>query len=1774
MPTVRIPGGREEGGGSVTQRRANGKLTVTRRSAVRVAPARGADAGAAQVKFTDEDVVALELEGGFRLWIRGDDFRKEFGAQAKRGVTAGEEEWELSPDLQVGSPERGMGTWLLKGLEVFGVDLTEVAASTIAGHVEATLERGPGLYACNLSGGFALKDLPPHLPTDRPLLVFLHGTASSTSGSFGGLWGNKKPMEVLARHYADAAFAFEHRTLTQSPIQNALDLVTALPKGARLHLVSHSRGGLLGELLCRGERGDRGDPFEGREKGLFADREQERGAIEALNTALKDKQIRVDRFVRVACPARGTTLASGRLGRWLSVMVNLLGQIPALQGNPLYEALTDFLLAVVKEGTDPKTLPGLESMMPDSPLIRVLNLPGVSVQSDLSVISGDIEEAGVWGKLKLLIPDLFYGGDHDLVVNTGSMYGGAGRGKGARFFLDQGPSVNHFHYFINEKTVQMLVEGLTRPDGSQAGFSPIEKARQEVPARAVRGAAGPRPVVFLIPGIMGTHLAVDGDRIWLDPFDLAFGGMGRLRVDATNVEAQALIAMAYGELVEYLSQTHEVVTFPFDWRLSIRNEAERLAKAVEKALDSAERANQPVRLMAHSMGGLVARAVIAQHPEIWRRICRHPAGRLIMLGTPNQGSYIIVKLLVGQEEMFRYLALLDITHSGTQLLEIISRYPGVLEMLPENGTPDFFSPAYWSGLKTQNQGEDWVLPDQKGLQDAVASRQLIRNSPIDPDRMLYVAGCAPATPCGLRISEKGEIEFLATGRGDGRVLWDTGIPAGVRTWYMEGVAHGDLANHEPAFPALLELLQSGQTARLPAAPPVAARGVAEAFPLPREVVPMLPDEDALAAAAVGSRRRTTRKAPVREVRVSITHGNLGYARHAVAVGHYQGDTIVGAEAYLDKVLQGRLGRRQQLGLYPGGLNTAEVILNPDPYAKPGGAIVIGLGRVGELSPGGLASTFARAALAYALAVAEAADTGFQTVAGVPRSAKISSLLIGTGAGGFSVDESVNAILRGVLKANTLLRESRQDTRVIIEELEFVELWRDLAIQAGRSLERVEEDSELRGFFECEAKVRQGQGGSIRVQWQDDPHWWHRLQIMGKEDGSLRFSALTERARAEVSLLPAQRALLDTFIQQAITSTARSPETTRTLFELLVPNRLKEQAPRRHNLVLILDEDSARYPWELLEDRWGDASQPMAVQAGLVRQLETAEYREQVRMTTQETAYVVGDPVSKFVALPGAEAEARSVAEQLATRGYTVERQIRAEARAIVTSLHARAYRIVHLAGHGVHEEVLDDAKKLACDLCGQPRPDKAGKKVSGMVIGDDIFLTPADVEQMRQVPELVFINCCHLGRTDSREPDTRRDDRHRLAANVAAEFIRMGVKAVVAAGWAVDDGAAKTFAHKFYDAMLEGVPFGEAVRLARSETYQRHPGVNTWGAYQCYGDPDYRLVVQDDWTGRAPEERPYVSSVEVAADLGNLTGEAKTAGDERLKALKARIDQILKLADQAWLKRGDVAAALGQAYGELGEFDKAIEHLGRAVQAEKAEFPVRAVEQRANFKSRWAVELFRSGQKPSGGVKPSDLIQEAVREVEALKQFGPTAERWSLLGSAHKRHAWIAEGDERKGALKSMASSYRKAHELAYAKGQGRLDTYPLLNWLAAEILLDWYGTPHPAALAQIEDWCQRAEAHASEREKVDPDFWNSVVKPECDLVRALARKTLDREKDTIVDGYRRAKSRGASPREFRSVLEHLEFLVHVATGAGPGDIQAQAEALRAITDQLSSVAG
>ncbi|MBL8373150.1 hypothetical protein [Accumulibacter sp.] len=165
--------------------------------------------------------------------------------------------------------------------------------------------------------------------------------------------------------------------------------------------------------------------------------------------------------MRVACPARGATLASGRIERWLSVLDFLAEKTT---GNGLVADGVDFLLAVVEKRTDPCTLPGIEAMMPGSALTRQLQQPPLICHANRTVIAGDIEGESLWQEMKIVATDWFYRADHDLVVNAGSMSGGLRRPeKDARFRKDQGPDVNHFSYFANARSVRGLIDDFYGP---------------------------------------------------------------------------------------------------------------------------------------------------------------------------------------------------------------------------------------------------------------------------------------------------------------------------------------------------------------------------------------------------------------------------------------------------------------------------------------------------------------------------------------------------------------------------------------------------------------------------------------------------------------------------------------------------------------------------------------------------------------------------------------------------------------------------------------------------------------------------------------------------------------------------------------------------------------------------------------------------------------------------------------------------------------------------------------------------------------------------------------------------------------------------------------------------------------------------------------------------------------------------------------------------------------------------------------------------------------
>ena len=73
-------------------------------------------------------------------------------------------------------------------------------------------------------------------------------------------------------------------------------------------------------------------PFTPDDLALFSDdvRASDLEGLNGLNALLSRARLRVTKFVRVACPARGTTLADGRLDRYFSMLVNLASFVPGL----------------------------------------------------------------------------------------------------------------------------------------------------------------------------------------------------------------------------------------------------------------------------------------------------------------------------------------------------------------------------------------------------------------------------------------------------------------------------------------------------------------------------------------------------------------------------------------------------------------------------------------------------------------------------------------------------------------------------------------------------------------------------------------------------------------------------------------------------------------------------------------------------------------------------------------------------------------------------------------------------------------------------------------------------------------------------------------------------------------------------------------------------------------------------------------------------------------------------------------------------------------------------------------------------------------------------------------------------------------------------------------------------------------------------------------------------------------------------------------------------
>jgi tetratricopeptide (TPR) repeat protein len=936
-------------------------------------------------------------------------------------------------------------------------------------------------------------------------------------------------------------------------------------------------------------------------------------------------------------------------------------------------------------------------------------------------------------------------------------------------------------------------------------------------------------------------------------------------------------------------------------------------------------------------------------------------------------------------------------------------------------------------------------------------------------------------------------------------------------------------------------------------------------------IEVYPKEREATEAPIGAMPRPEVKAAVSgKIKVGVNHGNLAFARHTVIAGHYEGDTIRGAEASLDRHLDGRLNRKRKLGLYPGKLDTAEFIR--DDNGKPPGALIIGLGGFGDLSPGGLRRT-------YAHALKKFADISTD---GKPDAASlcISTLLIGHRESRLTLRDSLSAMMEGLIDASAELKGIADFT-----EVEIIELYEDTAISALRILRALSKETRISDKLDIKNSLGTLGGKLKRISPSDEAEWARKIQIRRKDEsgynGSLTFTALTGSAHATEVALATQGALIDPYLQSLTADTAIKREVSETLFELLTPKEFKSLAAEDRDVVLILDEAAAAYPWELLDDRFGSGDKPMVVRSSCIRHLIDAQPEFRSGLSTEKRAVVIGDsandPSGDFQELLGAQQEAEAVASLLesSSEGIEVNKVIKGTCAEIANALLRTGARIMHIAAHGVYEFERDTS-------------DGQKEKVTGMVLGDGAFFTAQETNQIRPFPELVFLNCCFLGKI---APQKNKDlklwnYRHRLAGNLAHQFIRNGAKAVVAAGWAVDDAAAETFATEFYAAMLSGNTFSQSVKSAREATFERHPACNTWGAYQCYGDPDYLLF--EKTTGGTSHDLDILSVAEAAVELENLNERSSTASAKKIEESRQSIEKLLSMierADNKWLQRSSIQEGLAKAYANADLFDKAIKAYEKAIAGSDAGSSLKAVEQLANLRAKQAVSRLKAGEGKmtlKARKQAAQGIRTAIRQLEELntviKSSSPgdvqTVERLSLIGSALKRLGAIETGAKRSATLGKAAKFYEDAYAIAIKPESGQTNAfYPALNALVLRGLQNLTGKQLPIGEKEL-DQIKAIRDNAELGDQGWPDFYSLAARTDALIAECIWRGTFVGRIEEIVASFKVAWKRGGSHLHRRAVLENLDFIADCLGGVRIASNESLLQSAQLIRSQIELASG
>lgn len=482
---------------------------------------------------------------------------------------------------------------------------------------------------------------------------------------------------------------------------------------------------------------------------------------------------------------------------------------------------------------------------------------------------------------------------------------------------------------------------------------------------------------------------------------------------------------------------------------------------------------------------------------------------------------------------------------------------------------------------------------------------------------------------------------------------------------------------------------------------------------------------------------------------------------------------------------------------------------------------------------------------------------------------LATVLIGAGEGNIPTLDAFAAWFSGIYRAINEARAEQHLTRITFVEydpIKFIHMhFALMEVLAHREHELVI-DYKQPGDDEIKKRMQEG----LDKQIQELTREWSSQGLAGASEAQkemparitlelqnkiYRFGAITATAS-----IPEREILIDPILiaeandeLAAESDPAMQLERGQFMERLLIPIDLHSTLYSSTSLVMILDATTARIHWEMLArsddliteaDDLSPQERFFGTGWGFTRQLRTtfAPPPEPPPPPQRVLNVLVIADTAEDAALPGARAEGTAVADlfesyntiRSAASGNSIKvtRMIGPQAATrtnVLRELLMRQYDVLHFAGHCIY--VPDDPPS------------------SGWIFSHGECLSAYELNRIDHIPKFVFSNACESGIT----PDRSAGHAAGMAPSFAESFFARGVSNFVCTAWAVDDAAARTFAVTFYACLLGLTPgntamtnqpvlIHRAMRHARLAVFN-HPNydTHTWGAYQHYGDPDYRF---------------------------------------------------------------------------------------------------------------------------------------------------------------------------------------------------------------------------------------------------------------------------------------------------------------------------------------------